>query len=149
MKGGEHMNKAIIISVILIIVAAAGGFFGGMQYQKMQAPALGNRQFYLGQGGARFGTRGANGLRPTLGDVISQDSNSITVKLSDGSTKIVLLPGSTMIMKSSSATATDIKVGDKVMVFGAQNSDGSVTAQNVQINPPQRSETPAPTQSNQ
>lgn len=35
-----------------------------------------------------------------------------------------------------SGSKSDLKTGDTVNVIGAQNSDGSVTAQDVQINPP-------------
>jgi hypothetical protein len=63
------------------------------------------------------------------------NSNSLTVKLSDGSTKIVVLSGSTTFVKSSPASQSDLKTGDTVNVVGTQNSDGSVTASDVQINP--------------
>jgi hypothetical protein len=113
-----------------------------MQYQKSQvsqvAGANGARgQFFQrfgnGQGGAgRFGN-GAN--RPVIGQVVSVDSTGITVKMQDGSTKIVVLSGSTMINKTAAATKNDLTTGTSVAVFGTTNSDGSVTAQNVSINP--------------
>ena len=106
-------------------------------------------------GAQRFtGTRGAGaggaGMRAGTvnGSILSMDANSITVKLSDGSTKIVLLSGSTTYSNTASASQSDLKTGSTVAVFGTPNSDGSVTATNVQLNPmsfrPQGSPVPTP-----
>lgn len=130
------MNKTVIIAIVCIIIAGAGGFFGGMQYQKSKAPSFGgfggNGQFRQ-----RFGQGGQNAaFRPVRGQVISADATSLTVKMPDGSSRIVVLSGSTQFVKSTSGAKSDIKTGDTVMVIGTSNSDGSVTAQDVQINPP-------------
>jgi flagellar basal body-associated protein FliL len=138
-KGGENMkntNLIIIIAVILVIVAAGGGFFGGMMYQKNQAPVLGAAG--RGNFAARFGQGGQNAaaFRPVRGQVLSMSDTTLTVKMSDGSTKIVVLSSSTAFMQSTKAALTNVKTGDTVNVVGTANSDGSVTAQDVQINPP-------------
>ncbi len=131
-----NKNTLIAVAVVLIVIAAAGGFFGGMLYQK------GNSASNLTQTGngtfrQRLETMGQNGqnFRPVRGQVLSIESNSLTVKLSDGSTKIVVLSGSTAFLKSAKVSQNDLKTGDTVSVIGTQNSDGSVTAQDVQINP--------------
>ena len=67
------------------------------------------------------------------GNIIAQDSGSITVKLDDGSTKIILIPGSTTIAVTPTGTASDLAVGKDVTVIGATNSDGTVTATQIQI----------------
>lgn len=137
------MNKTLMVSIALAVVLGIGGFFAGMKYQqsKLTAARFGNVQ------GARTGAnRNGNGFRPVDGDIISTGDNSITVKLSDGSTKIVILSGSTQINKAETASKNDLTVGQKVAVFGTQNSDGSVTAQNIQLNPIIRNEaSPTPT----
>ena len=61
---------------------------------------------------------------------------ALTVKMSNGSTEIVILSSSTAFMQSTKAALSDVKTGDTVNVVGTANSDGSVTAQQVQINPP-------------
>lgn len=132
-----NKNTTIIVAVILVIAAGVGGFFGGIQFQKMQRPDFANRQFGSGQTGGRqgFGPQNSN-FRPVRGQILSISSNSLTVKLSDGSTKIVVLSGNTTFVQSAAAAQSDLKTGDTVNVIGSQNSDGSVTASDVQINPP-------------
>lgn len=127
------MNKIIIFSAIALVIGAGAGFFGGMYYQKSKNPVF-NRQFGNGQGrGNDTFVRG--GFRPTSGQILSVDDKTMTVKLLDGSSKIVLLNDKTTLNKADAATISDLKVGDTVAVFGQENSDGSVTAQNVQLNP--------------
>jgi hypothetical protein len=131
-----NKNMMIVVAVILVIVAAAGGFFAGLMYQKNQTPAFGTTS--RGNFAGRFGQNGQNSaaFRPVRGQVLSMNNNSLTVKMSDGSTKIVVLSTSTAFMQSTKASLGDIKTGDTVNVVGTQNSDGSVTAQDIQINPP-------------
>jgi Cu/Ag efflux protein CusF len=140
-----NKNTMIIVAVVLIIVALSGGFFGGMTYQKNQTSTLGATG--RGNFGGRFGQNGQNAaaFRPVRGQVLSMDNNTLTVKMSDGSTKIVVLSSSTAFMQSTKAALTDIKTGDTVNVVGTQNSDGSVTAQDVQINPPIQARPTMPT----
>ena len=42
------------------------------------------------------------------------------------------------INKAAAATKADLTVGQRVAVFGTTNTDGSVTAANVQLNPMMR-----------
>lgn len=147
-----NKNNMIIVSVILIIVAGLLGFFGGMQYQKMQRPTFAGAQgvqgtagrFGGGQGFLRRAGQNAN-FSPVRGQILSIDNGSITVKQQDGTTKIVVVSGSTSFVKSQSASLSDLKTGDTVMILGTSNSDGSVTAQNVSINPQQMRPNVSPT----
>lgn len=133
------MNKSIIISGVLIVVFAAGGFFGGMKYQQSKIPSNFRRQF-----GDNQGQRPTNGQvqgqariggRQTIGEITSQDDKSITVKMQDGSSKIVLLSDTTKFVKAIDGNKDDLKVGETVAIFGVTNSDGSLSAENVQLNP--------------
>jgi ABC-type Na+ transport system ATPase subunit NatA len=126
-------NNTIVIVLIAAIVAGTAGFFGGMQYQRSQRGSFA-RQFGAGQG--MMGANGANrggGFRPVAGEILSSDKNSVTVKMTDGSSKIVVFTDKTTINKTATASASDLKVKEQVVVFGNENADGTVTAQSVQI----------------
>jgi hypothetical protein len=137
-------NMKPVIPVILILIGLGVGFFGGFEYRTYQlnkarvgfTGANGGFQRFNGALGAR-GNNQNGGFRGGAinGSILSMDSNSITVKLNDGSTKIVVLSGSTTYSNTTSALVTDLKTGINVAVFGTPNSDGSVTATIVQLNP--------------
>lgn len=128
------MKNVWLIALVAILFAGGAGFFAGMKYQQSKQPAF-LRQMG-GVQGQRTGTGGNRmGFRPVNGEIISSDDKSITVKLQDGSSKIVLFSDSTEINKAAEATKEDLKTGEKVAVFGTENSDGTVTAQNIQLNP--------------
>jgi hypothetical protein len=128
------MKKNLMTTIIVAVLVGGGGFFVGMKYQQSKTPVF-NRQF-AGQANGRQGTGASRlGFRPVNGEIISADEKSITVKLQDGSSKIVIVSETTQINKADQAAKEDLKVGEKVAVFGQENSDGSVTAQNIQLNP--------------
>lgn len=136
-------NPTIVLSIIAI-AAAALGFFGGMKYQQTKTPTFGkgvaqgamNQNKQTGSASVknvRAGAGTGNGLK--MGTIAAMDATSITLKMQDGSSKIVILAGSTTYKKTADAAKTDVKVGDIVVITGTTNSDGSITAENVQLNP--------------
>lgn len=140
-------NSTMIMIVIAIVIAGAAGFFGGMQWQKSQR---GNFAQFAGNGQGRNGNangqgRFGNGMRPVVGEIISADDKSITVKLMDGSSKIVILSSQTLVNKAATGSITDLKTGERVSAFGTTNADGSMTAQSVQLNPMFRGSMGSPT----
>jgi len=133
-------NNSILLVIVALVIGLAGGFFGGMKYQENKTSSFGNdfnRRFTQGPNGSQNGQiqRNRMGFRPVSGEIISADDKSITVKLQDGSSKIVLVNDKTTINKAEAAGKSDLKTGEKVAVFGTENSDGSVSAQNIQLNP--------------
>jgi pectate lyase len=134
-------NKKNVNNLVILVVVALISFYGGTLYSKSQTPARGqfpNINSVTGQFPGMGGTRGATGARGggvTAGDIIAKDATSITVKAQDGSTKIVLVSGSTQVAKSTTGTEADLTIGTNVTVIGSANADGSVTAQSVQIRP--------------
>lgn len=130
------MNKYLPLFLVALVVVGTGAFYGGMKYQQKK---ITGRQF--NQNFAQNGTRGQfrQGLgqngQAIRGEILNTDDKSITVKSSDGSSKIVILSDKTSVTESTSAATTALKAGEQVIVFGSVNSDGSVTAQNIQINP--------------
>lgn len=132
-------TNIILVGLLALIIGAAAGFFAGSQYSKTQVPSMmaaNNVSGRVGPGaGRQFGGPGMGRGGAVTGEILSVDNNSITVKLADGSSKIVLLGSNVVIGKSTPGTSADLTTGTRVAVFGTPNSDGSITAQNVQINP--------------
>ncbi len=133
------MRKYLVYTAVILIIVALASFYAGTKYQQSKILSrFGNQR-----GGSQFAQRGglnqnrAN-FQPVNGEIISKDEKSITVKLQDGSSKIVLFSDSTLISKSESASKEDLKEGEKVFVVGTANSDGSINAQDIQLNPPNR-----------
>lgn len=107
------------------------GFYAGIKYQQLKGASgrFGNFQ------GVRSGQPQRGLGRPVNGEIISSDDKTITVKLQDGSSKIVLFSDKTSINKASEGSMEDLRTGVRVAAFGVENSDGSITATNIQINP--------------
>lgn len=148
------MQYTNIMVIGAVVVATGVGFVGGTYYQKGQTNMMGNGNFNfqerggnnqqpggrsdgrgMNNGGNNNGMQGMRGGNMTSGEVTSMDDKSITVKMSDGSSKIVLLSESTTYSMSESTTKDKVTVGSKIAVFGTSTSDGSLTASSVELNP--------------
>ena len=125
------MKNSIVIIIIAALIAGAGGFFAGMKYQ--QSKTANFRSQMRGQFNQGQRLEGMTGFRPVSGKIISRDDSSITVEMSDGSSKIVLISESSTVNKTQETTIEDLVEGENVVIFGQENSDGSVTASNIQI----------------
>jgi len=141
--------KKLILFIIVLIIVGAGAFWGGMKYQQnkissqrtfFQNLSPEERQQRLQELGTNFGgfhlgpgssQRGGSGF--IVGEIIAKDDKSVTVKLQNGGSKIVFLSNSTEITKSAAGTLSDLEIGKSVIVNGTANSDGSITAQTIQL----------------
>ncbi len=140
------MAKKIIPIIIALVIVGGGAFYGGMKYgqstrqnfakqnlggssQNFQNLSQEQRQ-QLSQG--RTGGAGANFLN---GEVIAKDEQSLTLKMQDGGSKIVFFSDSTKISKTTEGSINDVEVGKTLSVGGKQNSDGSFTAETIQLSP--------------
>jgi len=128
-------NKIIIIIAGLIVVVLA--FFSGMKYAESKGPVSRGPggTFFAQTGGGRGGIRNGMGGGFVNGEIIAKDTTSITVKMRDGSTKIVFVSNTTPVMKAASGSLSDLLIGEDVTTTGTVNPDGSVTASSVQIRP--------------
>ena len=144
-----------ISTIVLILVVGGATFLGGVKYQEnkiskmdQESPfAAGNPFSVRSQMENRNGNNQTNNTKNTgvgekrmgngqvMGEITSVADTSITVKMTDGSSKIILISDKTSINKASAATRTDLKVGEKVSVFGTPNTDGSVSGSSIQLNP--------------
>ena len=144
-------SKTLLVMFAVAILTAGAGFYGGIMFQKSKTPkvspnGLATRNFNR-TGGGQMPVPGSNGrmggsmLRPVVGEILSKDDKSVTVKMQDGSSKIVMLSATTVINKAEKADASALIVGGTIRVFGTTNPDGSVTALDIQLNPEQLGQT--------
>jgi hypothetical protein len=123
------MNKNIIMGIVGGLIIGFGA--GYLVPHRAAAPAgPGGYSGTFARGGGRTGAGGI-----AAGQILSADATSITLKLPNGNTQIVLIGGSTQIMKTATGTVSDLSAGKDVVVTGSTNSDGSITAQSVQVRP--------------
>ena len=155
------MNKLITSVLAVAVVVGGGAFYGGMQYaesnsqgsfssadfQNLSAEERQQRFQELGanvggafsgdhEGGSfrgRFGGSSGSGARSLFGEIILQSEDTLTLKLSDGSTKIVFITSTTQIIKSVDGILGDLNEGEQVSINGEENPDGSYTAQSIQL----------------
>ncbi len=141
------MNKLIMIGLVVAVVVGGSAFFGGMKYVESKSPrdqfsrqglsanvsgAFG--QDHGGEGTSRqFGGQRGGGF--TAGEIIAKDDKSITVKLQDGGSRIIFFSDATAVMKSTQGSPNDLAVGTQIIANGNPNSDGSITAQTIQLRP--------------
>ncbi len=140
----------------IALVCLVGGFFGGTAYQKSKVQTLpfANGQNVRGidrmQQGRQTGSggmmqnRNGSGMGQNFGTITAIDDTSVTIKLQDGSSKIIVLSGTTTYAKETEGAKSDLKIGDTIGVFGTITAEGATTAQSVQINPMMRNQTREP-----
>ncbi len=129
--------KLLVPFVIALLVVGSSSFYAGMRYARAsRADAFANGAFQGGPGGQRGGAARGNFARGTgfaSGAILSKDDTSLTLKMMDGSTKIVLFATSTEVLKSAAGSLADLAAGTEVTVMGTGNTDGSLTAKSIQL----------------
>jgi hypothetical protein len=144
------MKRGLIALIAVLVLAAVGGgayYYGTKVGEKrvLANPQLIFQQLRAGQQGDQFQGQGAapsgtpqagQGGRQVLGGglmgtiekvegntvVITTDTGSVSVQTSD----------TTLIEKTVSVGVADLTVGERVMVSGTKNDDGSYTARSIQ-----------------
>jgi len=135
--------KKLLPIIIALVVIGGGAFYGGMRYGQgtyQISKNLSPEQQQLLQkkaggafpGGIKDKGTGSNFLN---GEVIDKDEQSLTLKMLDGGSKIVFFSDSTKVSKTTDGLMNDIEIGKKITVSGEQNSDGSYTAETIQLSP--------------
>ncbi len=131
-------TSLIVVSVIILLVVSGGAFYGGMVYGKSQNARSGilSTNFQATRANRTGGPNGNPGINFISGNIISKDSNSITLQLPNGGgSRIIFYSDTTQISKMATGISDDLITGTSVSVNGTTNSDGSVTAQSIQVRP--------------
>ncbi len=134
------MKKTLIVAVIVAVLVGGTAFYSGTRYTQSKTSqglfqgSLQNSRNPVQEGGFR-NRGGNNGAGFIMGDIITKDNKSITVKLQDGGSKIVFYSEATKISKFVNGVASDLAVGETVVANGQVNSDGSITGDTIQLRP--------------
>jgi len=126
------MRNQYIGVVVVLLIVGGGAFYAGKSMANGAGPVA------RGQFNATFAGRGGRGAGGgiTLGTIVSTANGSISIQQQNGSsTEIVLISPTTQILKQAAGTAADLTAGIQVVVTGTANSDGSLTANSIQIRP--------------
>jgi len=148
------MKRGLVALVAVLVLAAVGGgayYYGTTVGEKrvMQNPQLIFQQMGAGQGGGQFqrqfpgqgaapsGTPQA-GQRGTLlqggglmGTIEKIEGNTLVITTDDGEVR-VQTSDTTLVEKTMSVNVEDLELGERVMVSGSKNEDGSYTARSIQ-----------------
>ena len=133
----------LVTGALAALVVAGGAFLAGVQVQKHHDRSLvtttaaaaatagaGQRARASGGGGGAAGGGGGGG-GATVGQVKLVDGSNIYVTDASGNTITVATTSSSQFTKLNPATLKDVQPGDTVIVRGAQQTDGSVSAATV------------------
>ena len=128
---GRNTQTVYLVSILLIVAAF---FLGRWSVRNNNVPVQNN---FAQNGGGMMrgqGVNRANNFGGSLrGIVDSLDKNTLVIKNQDGSSKIVLLSSSTTVSKSVMTDVSTLISGDNVMVRGKVNTDGSISADSIQV----------------
>jgi hypothetical protein len=136
--------NAALLAVLLI----ACGFVGGVLVEKGQgggssaASARGGRAFAAGGAAAGAGrgtgapTAGSAAAGVTAGTVSNVSGHTIYVTDTQGDTVAVKAASGAKVSRASSAAVSQIHPGDTVIVQGARNANGTLTATSIRATAP-------------
>jgi hypothetical protein len=145
--GPEPARRLPWVTGLLALTAvAAAAFWGGVWVQKhhdrhlvsttaaASTAATGRARGAGGFGGAGGGFGGGAGA--TVGQVKLVDGSTIYVTDTSGNTVTVKTTGSSQFTKQTSVGLKDVQPGDAVIIRGAAQSDGSISAATLSDNGP-------------
>jgi len=127
-------KKTIIWIIICVVLVAVALFVGTKIPNNKKINPAGNFGQFNTQLGQRSGNQTRNmGSGMTIGEILSKDMQSITIKTRDGGSKIIFYNNKTSIQKTVDGNTDNLIVGKEINVFGSQNTDGSVNAQTISV----------------
>lgn len=145
---GSGRRLPWITGVLALAVIAAGAFWGGVMVQKHHdrnlvgtttsatSGAAGTRTRGGGFGGFGAAGGGGGGAGATVGQVKLVDGATIYVTDNSGNTVTVKTTDSSKFTKQTSVGLNAVAPGDTVIIRGAPQSDGSISAATVTDNGP-------------
>jgi len=141
----------IVVGVVVALALFGGGYaFGSTRTPAPAAATTGSTGAAAGRGnfggaGGANGATGARGAGVTSGQILSVNTDSITISVRAGgpngatgttTTTLVLVGSGTRVVKTveSDVKLTDLKVGDMITVAGTPDAtSGTVSAQTIVV----------------
>jgi len=130
------MNKKTMLTYGVVTLLVIVSFVAGVQTGKSKNinKTFGNRNIPNGMNqnfnkGTGMNTRSGN----ILGEVLSKDENSLTIKSKTNGSKIVIVSKATEVFKTITGSIADITVGTNVMITGKEGDGGSTIADSIRI----------------
>jgi len=130
------MGVVIVASIAAIIIGGTGGFLVG--YQIGTTSDADDSAQQAGMNGMPGGMMGGQFTRGGVGTVSAVSSDSITIKnrRQGDETTYSITSDTTVTDNDESATISDVKVGDLVMIQSDDDTDADTkTATSVELNP--------------
>ncbi len=128
-------SKTISIALVALIIGIAVGYF--VPHGASAKPQAGTTGRTSGSAAFARGSfaRGTAAGGMLAGTIVSVSGQEVTIKTPDGSSHIVLITPSTTVSKSVSGSVSDVTSGANVLISGTQNTDGSLSADLIQLRP--------------
>ncbi|HJP96558.1 MAG TPA: hypothetical protein VJ843_04260 [Candidatus Saccharimonadales bacterium] len=125
----------IIISTAVVLTVAAVGFFGGVQYQKSKKTSTASNGGFQSTGGSgmMMGPGGQHMGEAGTVTAVSATSISFNSQRSSSVVTYAITSSTTITDNGTTVTASDIAVGDMVLV--ESSGSGSTTATRIVVNP--------------
>ena len=127
--------KKFMIFLAVLLIASGAAFYGGAVYAKNKRGSFTGANFRGANAAGAGNMAGFSRGNALVGDIISLDSDKMTIKTKDGSTKIVFFTRDMKITKSTDGAVSDLLVNIGIVASGAANSDGSFNAKTINISP--------------
>src|SRR3989339_245375 len=111
------MNKFLPVAIVICLILVGGAFYGGVKYGSRREPNFaGKNMMNWDKNGAPNFNNGlmksgkAVGAGMVNGEIMAKDDKSVTVKMKDGGSKIVIFAASTTVTKTAAGTMDDVAV---------------------------------------
>lgn len=136
------MNKGFIalLSILILVAVGSGAFLLGMRVEEnrvLRNPAAFLRQRIQSEGPRFFGGTPQPGQQlggGIMGTIEAIEGKTLIINTQGGSIR-VHTTDTTLFEKYMRANLNDFEIGERVIISGSRNEDGSVTARSVRSMP--------------
>ncbi len=131
-KNMQHKKFDLVTLIIVTISMGIAGFFWGLLYQKNKGIKSQMGEMGRQVRGMTKQRSGFQGKQSVSGEVVSVDENTITVKTSDGGSKVIVYTNDIKVDKTTEGAIADVVTGTNITTFGSE-SNGTVVAERISV----------------